>query len=281
MVLVMVLWIIILLTVIATGFAYSMRTEANLARNAVDQARARYLAEAGIVRAIVSALHPDPARHWPSDGSVHRFSMAGGTVRVSVRDESGFIDLNRASPQVLDGLLRVVGIGEHKRVALVDAILDWRDRDGLRRLHGAEDEEYYRTGRDYGAKDARFEAVEELQLVLGVSPPLYRKLEPWITVHSGGGLNRGAAPREVLLALPGANPDSVKAQLARRSQVTPATSRGAQQSLSQKLTRRPAGTYRISATGRVGSGASARIRAVLQLTHRVGEEVSVLDWKAG
>ncbi len=281
LVLVIVLWIIILLTVIATGFAYSMRTEANLARNAVDQARARYLAEAGITRAILVMLHPDPARRWPSDGSVQRFSMAQGNVRVSVRDESGFIDLNGASPQLLDGLFRVAGVEESSRASLVDAVLDWRDRDGLRRLHGAEDKEYYQFGRDYGAKDAGFEAVEELQLVLGVSPVLYRQLEPWITVHSGGGVNRAAAPRAVLLALPGASPEAVDAELANRGGSPQMPSPGAQRRRPPPPAIRPSGTYRITSSASLDSGANARLGAVVQLTRGKGAEFSVLDWKAG
>lgn len=279
LVLVVVLWIIVLLTVIASGFAHTMRTEAKLARNTIDHAQARHLAEAGIVRAIQAMLETTPARRWPTDGSVKRFPMAGAAVSVSVRDESGAVNLNRAPPQVLDGLLREAGVDERKRAALVDAIIDWRDQDGLRRLHGAEDPEYERSGRDYGAKDARFEAIEELQLVLGISPSLYRRLEPWITIYSGSVVNREAASREVLLALPGASPESVDAYIGRRKQAALGATR--QRGGIAKFSGRQAGVYRITSAASIENGALVRVSAVVRLTPRSGAEVAVLDWKTG
>ncbi|HEX2201008.1 MAG TPA: hypothetical protein VHH93_03210, partial [Gammaproteobacteria bacterium] len=51
-------------------------------------------------------------------------------------------------------------------------------------LQGAEDEDYQAANLPYGAKDHDFNCVEELQQVLGMTPALYRKLAPLLTVHS-------------------------------------------------------------------------------------------------
>ena len=48
--LVMALWLTILLTAIASGFAYSMRSEALAARNAVSLAQARAAADGAVER---------------------------------------------------------------------------------------------------------------------------------------------------------------------------------------------------------------------------------------
>ena len=57
--------------------------------------------------------------------------------------------------------------------ALVDAIVDFRDEDDLHCLQGAEDRDYADAGLPRGAKDAAFEAVEELQQVLGMTREIY------------------------------------------------------------------------------------------------------------
>ena len=85
----------------------------------------------------------------------------------------------------------------------IDAIADFRDKDDLERLNGAEDSAYSAAGRDYGPKNARFETVDELRRVLGVTPDIYRPLAPLVTVHSGRrGINPVTAPHALLLALP-------------------------------------------------------------------------------
>ncbi|TMI00175.1 MAG: hypothetical protein E6H46_12685, partial [Betaproteobacteria bacterium] len=55
------LWLTVLLTVIAAGFAYSMRTEALAARNAVALAQARALADGAIARVAFELMRPRTA----------------------------------------------------------------------------------------------------------------------------------------------------------------------------------------------------------------------------
>jgi len=269
--LVLVLWTMTLLAVIAGSFAYSMWTGTFVTRNAVDIAQARSLAEAGVQRAILALLDPDPARRWAGNGSVRAWSFGGGVLAISVRDEAGLIDLNGAPATLLDGILRVGGIPQAARPRLVDAILDWRDADHLNHPHGAEDKAYRVAGRPYAAKDAPFEAVEELQLVLGMPAAVFEKLEPFLTVYSGqGGVNQSAAPREVLLALPNADPDAVDVLLAER---TSAGGNSAQASA--------ASVYRIIAHAQMPSGTTYGVRAVVQLSPARTAGFSVREWKEG
>jgi general secretion pathway protein K len=185
--LVLVLWVLTLLGIIATSFSKSMRTETELARQLALSAQARALAEAGIYRGILDLLRfrRDPQAKWQANGTVYKIIKLGrGEIRIAIQDEAGRVDLNTAQKPLIEGLLRGVGVDDQARAAIVDAIIDWRDPDNLRQLQGVEDEDYQTAGRPYGAKDHDFNCVEELQQVLGMTPALYRKLAPLLTVHS-------------------------------------------------------------------------------------------------
>ena len=58
--LVIVLWIVVLLSIMAASFAYSMRTETTLTTFAMERAQARALAEAGIAYAAQKLLIQPP-----------------------------------------------------------------------------------------------------------------------------------------------------------------------------------------------------------------------------
>ncbi len=166
---------------------------------------------------------------WRSDGTVTVWRFGGGRVRVSIQDEDGKIDLNAAPDGLLRGLFLSVGLDEDASAALVDAIADFRDRDDLHRLDGAEDRDYADAGLPWGAKDAPFEAVEELQQVLGMTGEIYRRVAPALTVHSGRrGLDPQVAPRKALLALPGIGPEEAESFLAARAEGNAESLPGAQ-----------------------------------------------------
>ena len=206
--LVLVLWVITLLSVIAGNFAFSMRGEAKIARNLVSTSQARALADAGVQKAWLElSKPPTDLQRWQANGVAHEFSMGDAVLKVSIRDETGKIDLNTASDALLQGLFKSVGLSEDASVALVDTVVDWRDADKLRRLHGAEEDDYRSAGKSYVPTNSPFETVDELQRVLGMSADLYRKLAPALTVYSKqAGVNTAVAPRAVLLAIPGVNP---------------------------------------------------------------------------
>lgn len=215
--LVVVLWTIVLLTVMAASFAYTIRIESTLTANVVGRAKARALAEAGIAYVAFDLLHPPQLRRFMPDGATYPWRFGAGTVMISVRDISGFIDLNTANRDLLKGLLAFAGVPGERLDPLLDAIEDWRDTDNLPRLHGAEDKAYQAAGLPYGPKNGPFEDIAELQQVLGMSSALYQRIEKSLTVFSQqSGINPAAAPKEVLLSIPGVNPDVIMNYLAER-----------------------------------------------------------------
>jgi general secretion pathway protein K len=216
--LVLVMWASILLAVVASSFIFDRRSEAMVVANSVSIARARAAADAGVERAVFEAYRVDNAPEtWKRDGAVHDWSFDGAAVRVGMRDESAKIDINTASDALLRGLFVSAGLPDEQADALLDAVLDWRDADTLKRLHGAEEDDYKAAGLSYRPANAPFQAIEELQLVLGMRPEVYRRIAPSITIYSRQrGVNPQVASREVLLAIPGVTPDIADAYIAQR-----------------------------------------------------------------
>ena len=216
--LVLVLWASILLLVVASSFIVERRTEAMVVVNSVSMARAEGAADAGVYRAVYDSYRTDNGPDiWKRDGTRYDWSFDGIPLRVEVRDESAKIDINTASDALLRGLFVSVGLSDDDATALLDAVLDWRDADSFKRPHGAEEAEYQAAGLPYRPANAPFQAIEELQLVLGMRPEIYRRIAPSITVFSHqAGVNAQIATRDVLLAIPGVTPEMVDTYIAQR-----------------------------------------------------------------
>jgi general secretion pathway protein K len=218
--LVLVMWVAVLLTVIAASFIVEARTDTLVVHNSLSMARAEAAADAGVYRAVYELYRTDNAPDaWRRDGSKHDWAFDGVPVRVELRDESGKIDINTAADPLLRGLLLSVGLSDDDAAKLLDAILDWRDPDSVKRPNGAEEDDYRAAGLSYKPANAPFQAIEELQLVLGMQPQIYRRLAPSITVFNRQpGVNTQVASREVLLAIPGLTAEVVDQFLAQRDQ---------------------------------------------------------------
>lgn len=282
--LVLVLWATTLLTVIAASFAFSMRTETLLAQNLAASARAQALADAGVQRAFYEMFKPgsDPQR-WKGDSAPHQWQFGGGKITIALQDISGKIDLNSAPDVLLKGLLKNAGLDDTQSSALLDAILDWRDEDDLRRINGAEAAEYQAAGLKYKPANAPFETVDELQRVLGMTPQLYTQLADALTVDSHqAGINAAIASRKVLLALPGADAALVDAYLAARQdallnnlpppQFAPAAAAVAGDSGS---------VYSVRAEAVLPDGAAFVREAVVKVNQGAVRKIVFLSWKEG
>jgi general secretion pathway protein K len=216
--LVLALWLTILLTVIASGFAFSMRGEAMAARNALSIAQARAVADGAVERMAYELQRPRLPESWTVDGAPHSWQEGDVMVTVSAVDEASRIDLNIAPDALLKSMIVAQGIEDDRAANIAEAIADWRDPDDFKRPHGAEETDYRGAGLKYGPSNGPFETVAELARVLGVTADLYQRLAPLVTVYSRQpGINPNTASREVLLALPNATPELVDAFILQRT----------------------------------------------------------------
>lgn len=220
--LLVVLWLSIMLTVIASGLAFDTRGEVLAARNTVSLAQAKARADGAVHLAVYRLVNtqrlPESPDRWLPDGAVHEWQEGDASLTVSAWDESGRIDLNAAPEALLRSLFMVVGEAtESQAGAIVAAIVDWRDADDLARPNGAEQPEYRAAGRKYRPANQPFESVEELRRVLGVTEALFSRVAGSLTVYSRlPGVYSPVASREVLLSIPGASPEAVDSYLETR-----------------------------------------------------------------
>ena len=219
--LVAALWLTVLLTVIASSFAYSMRGEALSARNALSSAQARAAADGAVERTAFELARPrGHVEAWAPDGSTHSWRDGEVALTATAVDESAKIDVNVAAEALLKGLIANVGGADTDTAQrALDGILDWRDPDDLKRPSGAEVDDYRAAGRKYRPRNGAFESVGELRRVIGMTPEIFDRISGSLTVYSRQpGINAATASREVLLALPNATPEAVDAFLQQRGQ---------------------------------------------------------------
>jgi general secretion pathway protein K len=217
--LIIVLWLTIMLTVIASGFAFSMHSEAITARNALSLAQARAAANGAIERMAFELSRPRYPSAWATDGQPRRWREGEIDIVATAVDESAKIDINSAPDTLVKGLVEHVGGAEPDVSAkLVDAILDWRDPDDNKRPNGAEEADYRQAGLKQRPANAPFETVQELARVLYMTPAIYARIADSVTVNSRQpGINATTASRDVLLALPSATAENVDAFVQQRA----------------------------------------------------------------
>jgi general secretion pathway protein K len=197
--LLVVLWACTLLAILVGGFAGIARVEALQTRFTLGQQRARYAAEAGIVRAIAvvqarrrQALLADrggmpPEDGPPGDGRSLAFEFDRVHVSVGMLDETGKVDINSAEPRALKALFIAAGCTVGRADELARRVLAWR---GPAMAAAADDGVPQASASATGAASASgtytpFAAIEELQGLPGMDPELYGRLEPAITIWSG------------------------------------------------------------------------------------------------
>ncbi len=204
MALFLVLWVLILLTVIVGEFCYAMSTEINITRNFKEETQAYYIAEAGLNEAIggliknqiiapkterIESGEEEPEIGWRVGVDIPAVPFGEGQFEVKIGNESGKVNINRADQVFLKMLLGSFDLKGRDRDIIVDSILDWRDKDDLHRMNGAEDDYYGSLPTPYECKDDDFESVEELLMVRGITPEIfYGGLRDMVTIYETPGL---------------------------------------------------------------------------------------------
>ena len=201
--LILVIWSLMMLASLATGFAYAVRHETRSSGDLAAIAYAEAASEAALRIAVLALSAPDQDRRWHADGREHKVPWPGAEITLRVHSESGRIDLNRAPRPLLIGLFQQV-LPEADLDLLADALLDWRDRDERPRENGAELPDYERAGYGYGPSNRPFSSVHELSQVLGFDRDKVEALTPYLTVYGRRPrINAISATPIVVAAAPG------------------------------------------------------------------------------
>ena len=196
-VLIAVIWIVGLLAIISTAFILQVKSNTLLARNLIFNGKAEAMAD-GMAELLafrlsklpdVSAMKPNGERQYCAWGDV---AMVG----YRIQDQAGIIDLNIASPQLLQKFLQGLGLPSTDATQMVSGMEDFRDIDHEAIGGGAEPELY--TGRSFGPKNAPFESTSEIDQIPGVNEVILNGFQEFTTIYSQAqGLDPLRAPQSL------------------------------------------------------------------------------------
>ena len=166
---------------------------------------------------------------------------------------------------------------------MADAIADYRDKDELKRLNGAENDDYLAAGLAWGTKDSAFTRVGELQRVYGMRPEIYRAMLPYVTIYSRHqGINPEVASLQVLTAVSDDSIPTLESYISQRRDnhqnglplPTPPT-------IAREILSRTRGvTYLLTAVGVTESGQESGLSTTIRLRRgRNRLSIETIDWQ--
>jgi general secretion pathway protein K len=217
--LIMVLWVLVLLGIIALNYLSSSRWNIASTRNLKEETVSYYMALSGYNEAVNYLLNDkdqsidfadEDGNFWTSEDAVPvtgKKAVDGGEVDIKITDEDSKVNINRATPQMLQSLFTRAGIPDDDIQIIVDSMLDWKDPDSDEHLNGAEDEYYEGLADPYECKNMNFDIPQELALVKGMKPEyLYGSekvtaLLPLITTFGSGFMNINTVSKEMMQAM--------------------------------------------------------------------------------
>jgi general secretion pathway protein K len=283
----LVLWALLLLGTLALGFSLSMRTEAQAARNGVDDVRAYFQARTGVMRT-VALLSTVPA------DNVMRMAIAGedgdASYEVVVESESGKVDINFVEEDVLLEMLRKAGLPDDGAEEVRDAILDWRDDDDNPRARGAEAPDYAQLPEPVLPRNGKIVSVDELRYVKGVTPELFDRFLSRVFTTRGNSrqVNFLLAPEFVLRSLPGISSEAAAQIVARRAEDPPPSTAELLAIVGDGLTPwvrsmvfsggGTSNAFTITATGRAGAGIIHTVRCLAEISGGGKKGIKILGW---
>jgi len=223
--LIITLWVLGFLTILVVNLGFLVRSQLQFADHLQDRLKMYYLARAGIERA-AAELSVDESKNydalnesWANNEKLFKdYSFGGGFITISydpgslegqeemtlygAMDESSKIDINSAPSDILITLLERIGQAEtEEAIDIARAIIDWRDQDIVLSPGGAEDEYYQGLSSPYKCKNGKFQILQELLLVKGMTPEIFSAIKGVITVYGTEQVNINTASFSCLYAL--------------------------------------------------------------------------------
>jgi general secretion pathway protein K len=197
--LIIVMLVILVLATLAGAFAYSMKVETTLARNASYESELEWLGRSGVelARYVIAeqAKVPNEGNYealnqkWAggpggigmtnsslSGISLENNQLGAGTISVKITDLERKFNINMANQAVLQQAMTVLmGVDASLFPTIGDSILDWIDKDEDNHLSGAESDYYMGLDPPYMAKNGPMDDISELLLIKGIfeNPEIY------------------------------------------------------------------------------------------------------------
>jgi len=199
--LIIVLWTLVLLSFVMTHMVTEGRTEARIAANFVANADAETQADGAVVETIFRVIDTSQS-HWDVGGGPYGLRLQKAKATITIASEAGKVNPNTASQQMLAALMTAVGAQPSQAASVSSAMLDWRQTDDNNQNDTQRKIAQYRSARlDYAPPGAPFESLDEIQRVLGMTPDLFRRLKPNLSIYQTGDPDISVASPAVAKAL--------------------------------------------------------------------------------
>jgi general secretion pathway protein K len=258
---------IFVLSVNAALLWYSMKVEMKLAQRSDSEPQLLWLGRSGVelARYVLAEEANIPGEPYdalnqiwaggpggagetnsPLSGiSLDNYQIGKGSVSIKIIDLERYVNINTASPQLIQQTLTLMGVDADDISVVSDSILDWIDTDDNPRLAGAENDYYQSLNPPYYCKDAPIDDISELLLIKGITPAMYNGgsdtnsqpasqklgvenspfqsasypfgLKDVFTPYSDGKININTADANVLQMIPGVDEDTANAIIQTRA----------------------------------------------------------------
>jgi type II secretory pathway component PulK len=188
--LIIVMISIFVLTVLAGGFAYSMKVETKLARNANSESQLEWLGRSAIecarwelAQQLTIPQEPYDALNQVWAGGIggagtsnspladfkNEIQLQNGGATWTIVDLERKANINVANEALLQQALLVMGVDAGQMTPVCNSILDWIDPDDTPRVQGAESDFYQGLNPPYFAKNGPIDDISELLLIKGAA----------------------------------------------------------------------------------------------------------------
>lgn len=172
-----------------------------------------------------STKEAEEQQPWLPNLTPYSVFVGDRACKVYIEDESGKININAIDDKSRELMVKYLTWQKFDRVeadTITDSILDWKDKDDLKHLNGAETDYYESLPEPYEAKNAPFDSIEELALVKEMTPAKFDIIRRDITTYGSNlAININFASKEVLMAIPRITPEGADYIIAQRTQNGP------------------------------------------------------------
>jgi type II secretory pathway component PulK len=224
-ILIMVLWALTLLAVFAVQISAMTQNKISFLAKVERYHILRNAAKSGVLKAL-AIIKNEPLKNkthnllqrsltlyynlssfrdltfGPAQASVVSFKNGDISPFYGVSDESGRLNLNFVDRESIHKLLLQIKVAtEDEADTLATAIFDWREY-GESQIKGFSSDDYYESLQfPYPQKKGKYETLDELRLVEGMTQRIYNSFIDYVTIYGGEEINMNTVLWPVLIAL--------------------------------------------------------------------------------
>ena len=168
------------LALLVSQFIAAGRTEVILSGHLRANAATQAAADGAVHEAILRRLQG----RWLPDGSERRLRIAGTNIRIRFENEALLLNPNYTNVEAMRALLVQIGVEPTLAASIARAIIDWRSGSAESVSGGMKFDQYRAAGLSYVPTSQPFETIDEIALVVGMTPDILARIRPFVSVYS-------------------------------------------------------------------------------------------------